>query len=103
MRDLVPACNICSQVNMYWYNVRGCCTVAFRVYDLDNTGDIQPGEVKRLLVALLHGNPEMALDDATIEQIVDQVHHVLMAGTSDCRSAYQHHLDSAKRPAQGGM
>mmetsp|Transcript_13970 Transcript_13970/g.42137 ORF Transcript_13970/g.42137 Transcript_13970/m.42137 type:complete len:216 (+) Transcript_13970:131-778(+) len=45
---------------------------AFRVYDLDNTGDIQPGEVKRLLVALLHGNPEMALDDATIEQIVDQ-------------------------------
>ncbi len=47
--------------------------VAFRVYDLDGTGDIQPGEVKRLLVALLHGNPEMALDDATIEQIIDQV------------------------------
>lgn len=45
---------------------------AFRIYDLDNTGDIQPSEVKRLLVALLHNNPDLALDDATIGQIIDQ-------------------------------
>lgn len=49
------------------------CAVAFRIYDLDKTGDIQPGELQRLLVALLHNNPDIALDDQVIEQIVDQV------------------------------
>lgn len=47
--------------------------VAFQLYDLDKTGDIQPGEVKRLLVALLHNNPDIALDQHVIGQIVDQV------------------------------
>lgn len=45
---------------------------AFEVYDLDRTGDIQPGEVKRLLLAMLHGSPDIALDDDTIEQIIDK-------------------------------
>lgn len=45
---------------------------AFRLYDLDKTGDIQPSEVKRLLVALLHNNPDIALDEQVIGQIVDQ-------------------------------
>lgn len=44
---------------------------AFKVYDLDKTGDIQPDEVKRLLVAMLHGNPDIALDDDHIEQIIN--------------------------------
>lgn len=43
------------------------------MYDLDKTGDIQPSEVKRLLVALLHNNPDIALDEEVIGQIVDQV------------------------------
>ena len=47
--------------------------VAFRIYDLDKTGDIQPGEVVRLLAALLQNNPDIALDDSSIQQIVSQV------------------------------
>ena len=47
--------------------------VAFRIYDLDRTGDIQPSEVARLLGALLLNNPDIALDDASIQKIVDQV------------------------------
>ena len=47
--------------------------VALQLYDLDKTGDIQPGEVKRLLVALLNSNPDIALDERVIAQIVDQV------------------------------
>jgi len=49
-----------------------CRAVAFRIYDLDRTGDIQPGEVARLLSALLQNNPDIALDDASIQKIVDQ-------------------------------
>ena len=49
--------------------------VALQLYDLDKTGDIQPGEVKRLLVALLNSNPDIALDERVIAQIVDQVNH----------------------------
>jgi len=56
------------------------CAVAFRLYDLDKTGDIQPGELQRLLVALLHNNPDIALDDQVIEQIVDQVRRVANCG-----------------------
>lgn len=47
--------------------------VAFRIYDLDKTGDIQPGELVRLLAALLQNNPDIALDDSSIQQIVNQV------------------------------
>ena len=47
--------------------------VAFKIYDLDQTGYIEPGEVKRLMAALLHDNPAIALSDAEISSIVDQV------------------------------
>ena len=47
--------------------------VAFRIYDLDRTGDIQPGEVARLLTALLQNNPDIALDEHSIQKIVEQV------------------------------
>ncbi len=67
---IMHLCTIVSPVTSTHY----CwCAVAFRIYDLDETGDIQPGELKRLLVALLHNNPDIALDDAVIKQLVDQV------------------------------
>ena len=47
--------------------------VAFKIYDLDKTGWIEPGEIKRLMAALLHDNPAIALTDADIDSIVDQV------------------------------
>ena len=50
-----------------------CCgVVAFRIYDLDRTGDIQPSEVARLLSALLQNNPDIALDEQSIQKIVEQ-------------------------------
>lgn len=45
---------------------------AFRIYDLDNTGWIEPGEIKRFLAALLKDNPAITLDEAEIDSIVDQ-------------------------------
>jgi hypothetical protein len=47
--------------------------VAFRIYDLDGTGDIQRSEVKRLLVALLKENPDISLDESSLDMIIDQV------------------------------
>ena len=60
---------LCSQL-------RGSCAVAFRIYDLDNTGSINQGEVQRLLAALLADNPALDLDEAAIHKIVQQVHCV---------------------------
>ena len=50
-----------------------CHAVAFRIYDLDNTGWIEPGEIKRFLAALLQDNPAITLNDADIDRVVDQV------------------------------
>ena len=47
--------------------------VAFHIYDLDNTGWIEPGEIKRFLAALLQDNPAITLSEAEIDRIVDQV------------------------------
>lgn len=47
--------------------------VAFRIYDLDNTGSINQGEVQRLLAALLADNPALELDEGAIHNIVEQV------------------------------
>ncbi len=52
--------------------------VAFRIYDLDNTGHIERGEIQRFLVALLKDNPAIDLDDAHLNVLIDQVfcvHH----------------------------
>lgn len=52
--------------------------VAFRIYDLDNTGHIERGEIQRFLVALLKDNPAIDLDDAHLSVLIDQVsciHH----------------------------
>jgi hypothetical protein len=54
--------------------------VAFRIYDLDNTGHIERGEVQRFLVALLKDNPAIDLDDAHLNVLIDQVlcvHHAV--------------------------
>jgi serine/threonine-protein phosphatase 2B regulatory subunit len=45
---------------------------AFRIYDLDNTGWIEPGEIKRFLGALLKDNPAIDLDDAQIQAVIEQ-------------------------------
>ena len=47
--------------------------VAFKIYDLNDTGNIEKDEVKRLLVALLQDNPAIDLTEAEIEAIVEQV------------------------------
>lgn len=47
--------------------------VAFRIYDLDNTGHIERGEIQRFLVALLKDNPAIDLDDAHLNALIDQV------------------------------
>ncbi|KAK9815125.1 hypothetical protein WJX73_008177 [Symbiochloris irregularis] len=46
--------------------------LAFRIYDLDNTGWIEPGEIKRFLSALLSDNPAIKLSEEDIDQLVDQ-------------------------------
>lgn len=59
------------------YSPRLClpthAAVAFRIYDLDNTGHIERGEVQRFLAALLKDNPAIALDDAQLDAIMDAV------------------------------
>ena len=49
------------------------CAVAFSIYDLDNTSYIEPGEVNRLMGALLKENPSINLGDEEIDGIIDQV------------------------------
>ena len=53
-----------------------CCgspAVAFKIYDLKDTGVIEQDEVKRLLAALLQENPAIDLNDEEIDDIVNQV------------------------------
>lgn len=47
--------------------------VAFRIYDLDNTGHIERGEIQRFLAALLKDNPAIDLDDAHLSALIDNV------------------------------
>ena len=46
--------------------------VAFRIYDIDGTGRIERPELKRFLVALMADNPDVDLDEAALDGIVDQ-------------------------------
>ncbi len=59
-----------------------CHAVAFKIYDLNDTGNIEKDEVQRLLVALLQDNPAIDLTEDEIEAIVEQVHPAspLLAG-----------------------
>ncbi|KAK9861804.1 hypothetical protein WJX84_009388 [Apatococcus fuscideae] len=45
---------------------------AFRIYDLDHTGYIEPSEVQRLLAALLSDNPAIDLSEAELQSIIEQ-------------------------------
>ena len=47
--------------------------VAFYIYDLDNTGYIEPDEIKRFLAELLRDNPNIILDSTEIDEIVEKV------------------------------
>ena len=52
---------------------RLAAAVAFRIYDLDHTGYIEPSEVQRLLAALLSDNPAIDLSEAELQSIIEQV------------------------------
>ena len=64
----------------------GWGAVAFRIYDLGTTGVIERSEVKRFLVALLKDNPDIHLDEAGIESIIDQVSLPCLLSQSDTGS-----------------
>lgn len=64
--------------------------VAFRIYDLDDTGSINQGEVQRLLAALLADNPALDLDEGAIQKIVQQVRS---------SSGGEHHVGEGRAPA----
>lgn len=44
--------------------------VAFRIYDINQSGAIEPPELKRFLVAIMADNPDVHLDDKALENIV---------------------------------
>lgn len=56
----------------------GCLAVAFNIYDLKDTGVIERDEVKRLLGALLQENPAIDLNEAEIDDIVNQARTLLV-------------------------
>lgn len=43
---------------------------AFRIYDINQSGAIEPPELKRFLVAIMADNPDIYLDDEALDQIV---------------------------------
>lgn len=47
--------------------------VAFRLYDIGNTGAIERSELKRFLIALMVENPDIELDEQALDEIVDEV------------------------------
>ncbi len=67
--------------------------VAFKIYDLNNTGVIEKDEVKRLLIQLLQDNPAIDLTDDEVDTIVEQV---LLQHLLSCHShkelGHQHEL-----------
>ena len=67
--------------------------VAFRIYDLDNTGHIERGEIQRFLAALLKDNPAIDLDDAHLNALVDSVRLALQP-IAACAHHIQRYTDS---------
>ncbi len=53
--------------------------VAFRIYDLGNTGAIDRSEIRTMLVAMLKDDNTMQLPDAALERIIDQTFAVASA------------------------
>ena len=45
--------------------------VAFRIYDINHSGAIEPPELKRFLVAIMADNPDVHLDEAALDEIVE--------------------------------
>lgn len=75
---------VCACVPLLCTHIRH--TVSFRVYDIGNTGSIDRSEIKQFLVALIQDNPDLALDEAAIDQIIDQACTVL-----GCSHHHHHH------------
>ena len=55
--------------------------VAFKVYDLGNTGTIDHNEISALLIAMLKENPALKLPESVLEKIVDQARFYVCSGT----------------------
>lgn len=45
--------------------------VAFKIYDINQSGAIEPPELKRFLVAIMADNPDIHLDDEALNKIVE--------------------------------
>lgn len=54
------------------------------MYDIGSTGNIDRSEIKQFLVALIQDNPDLALDEAAVESIIDQV----LLATCMCSSTH---------------
>ena len=72
--------------------------VAFRIYDLDNTGHIERGEIQRFLAALLKDNPAIDLDNAHLDALIDSVRLALKPITA-CAHHTQRCADNRTRPS----
>jgi len=73
-RVCIGFCYFTKRVAFYNYNYTGddCCgAVAFKIYDINKSGAIEPPELKRFLVAIMADNPDIHLDDVALDQIVD--------------------------------
>jgi serine/threonine-protein phosphatase 2B regulatory subunit len=46
--------------------------VAFRIYDINHSGAIEPPELRRFLVAVMADNPDIHLDEQALDEIVDE-------------------------------
>ena len=44
---------------------------AFRIYDINHSGAIEPAELKRFLVAVMADNPDIDLDEVALDVIVE--------------------------------
>jgi serine/threonine-protein phosphatase 2B regulatory subunit len=54
---------------------------AFHIYDINQSGAIEPPELKRFLVAIMADNPDIHLDDESLDKIVsDTFNQVDMTG-----------------------
>ena len=54
---------------LYWVHVHA---VAFRIYDINKNGAIEPPELKRFLVAVMTENTDVHLDEAALDAIVEE-------------------------------
>jgi serine/threonine-protein phosphatase 2B regulatory subunit len=66
---------------------------AFRIYDIDSSGAIEPPEIKRFLVAVMADNPDIHLDEEALNRIVeDTVKEIDLVGDGKINPEEWHSL-----------